>query len=442
MTMKKDPSERRASIELKVGGVVWFAWAVAACSSQVPTGDVRKDVMTDMAGSSGAAGNAGTSSDGGGPGGAGGNGSAGAPAGDGAPDGSLSDASDGASNTSDRATEASGIGDGSEAGETSTRDGAADGGGAEAGLPDAGPGGPTACDVVLNLINREGWVAFDSDRDDYNRNLYMVHPDGSGLIQLTKGANVDRDPFFSFDGTRLSYTSTVAGKPQIFVMDLATQKSVQLTNRPEGAEQSAFSRDNQWVAFNSGVSIYVIRADGTAEKQVATSPYPPGSGYASPDFSADGSELVVGLGGSSIVALKVDNGASRSIVNSTTLHMITPAVSPSGFDVASSIGCRTPANAIWTSPFAAATDACRGDARRVTPEDGFHAAHPTWANDFVLAYDRVDRATNVGAIAMIARADTRPCLVTTGPEDSRNPSWSSHAVNWLESSSLKYRALR
>jgi hypothetical protein len=415
----------------KVSGLVWFAWAVAACSSQVPVGDVRSDATTNMAGRSGAAGRAGTASDGGGSGGAGSSGAADGSVGDAA----IGDASGGAggSNTGDGATDASSNGDSGGAGGTSTSDGASGDGGSEGGLPEGGPAASTACDLVLKLADRESWIAFDSDRDNYNRNLYMMHPDGAGLTQLTKGANVDREPYFSYDGTLLSYTSSVAGKPQLFLMKMETLTSVQLTNRPEGAEQSAFSRDGKWVAFHSGVSVYVIKTDGTGEKLVATSSYVPGSGgYRWPAFSADGSELVVDQG-TSIEALKIDSPGSRHIVTNTNQAMEMPAVSPSGADVAASLNCGTPTTTwIWSSPLAAPTPPCMGQARRVTPTDNFDSRRATWGSDVVLAYHRVNRATNVAVIAMITRTDDRPCLLTTGPDDSRNPSWSQKALNLPE----------
>jgi hypothetical protein len=49
---------------------------------------------------------------------------------------------------------------------------------------------------------------------------------------------------------------------------------------------------------------------------------------------------------------------------------------------------------------------------------------PTWGTGLVLAYHRFERATNRAVIAMISAVDSQPCVLTSGPEDSRNPSWS------------------
>ena len=37
------------------------------------------------------------------------------------------------------------------------------------------------------------WIAFASDRDGHSH-LYMIHPDGTGLTQLTSGNSEDTTP--------------------------------------------------------------------------------------------------------------------------------------------------------------------------------------------------------------------------------------------------------
>jgi hypothetical protein len=320
--------------------------------------------------------------------------------------------------TTDGAAGASGQGGTAGAGGTSMLDGAAGSGGATGGPLDAADGSPgtqPACGGLLAMVDRQSWIAFDSDRDSLNRNLYMMHPDRSGLTQLTQGMNVDREPSFSFDGTRLSYSSVVAGKSQIFIMDLATRTSVQVTHRPEGADESSFSRDGQWVAFHSGPSVYIIKTDGTGERFVAAG-FDDTNAYRWPVFSADGTELVFS-GWASISAVKLDNAALRPLA-----FGIAPAISPSGVDVAFSRGCDDPSTAIWMSPFATTTESCRG--RRITPIDGLQSDHPTWGTSVVLAYHRFVRSTNRAVIALVSAVDAQPCILTSGPEDSRNPSWS------------------
>jgi Tol biopolymer transport system component len=293
-------------------------------------------------------------------------------------------------------------------------------------LDDAGaPGTQPSCSSLVGMLNAQGWIAFDSDHDNFHRNLYMMHADRSSLTQLTTGLNNDREPFFSPDGKQLSFTSNVAGNSQIFLMDVATRAAIKLTNRAEGADESSFSRDGQWVAFHSGASVYIIKVDGSGEQLVATGLAAGSNAYHWPAFSADGTELVFDRY-NEIDATKLDGTGFRYVVGNTTAQIKSPAVSPAGADVAYQVGCYNDGGilSIWTTPFATQTRLCEG--RRVTPPDGRDSRNPAWVTSTVIAYERVDKVTNLGTVAIISReAGSMPCILTPAVEDSRNPTWSS-----------------
>ena len=290
---------------------------------------------------------------------------------------------------------------------------------------DAGPPGTqTSCASNIGTLGAASWIAFDSDRDNFHRNLYLMHPDGSELTQLTTGLNGDREPFFSPDGKRLSFTSNVNGKSQIFLLDVKSRVPVKLTNSPEGADESSISRDGQWVAFHSGASIYIIKTDGTGEKLVATGAAAGINAYHWPAFSLDGTELVFDRN-NEIDAIQMDGTGFRYVVSNTTGYIQSPAVSPDGAEIAYQGGCWSDGGvlSIWTTPFATTTRFCMG--RRVTPPDGYEAKNPAWATGAVIAYERVDKVTNVATIAIISRAlGSSPCILTATGNDSRNPTWS------------------
>jgi Tol biopolymer transport system component len=202
-------------------------------------------------------------------------------------------------------------------------------------------------------------------------------------------------------------------------MDLVTREAVKLTHWPEGADQSSFSRDGQWVAFHSGASVHIINVDGSGERRVAAG-LDDFNAYQWPAFSADGTQLMFDRNNEIDVTL-LDGTGFRYIVKNWTSAIKSPALSPSGRDIAYSVQCAT--LSILTAPFAAATIPCEG--RRVSPSDGRNAERPTWGPDGWLAYHRVDRATNLATIAIIARtANSVPCVLTSALDDSRNPSWS------------------
>ena len=67
------------------------------------------------------------------------------------------------------------------------------------------------------------------------RVLWLVRTNGSGSRQVTDTAANETSPTFSPDGTRIAFSSTAAGRPQIFVRPVAGGPAAQLTAEPTGA---------------------------------------------------------------------------------------------------------------------------------------------------------------------------------------------------------------
>jgi Tol biopolymer transport system component len=176
-----------------------------------------------------------------------------------------------------------------------------------------------------------------------------------------------------------------------------------------------------WVAYHSGPSVYVAHLDGSGEQLVATG-LDDFNAYFWPHFSADGGELVFDRN-NEINAATIGGMGFRQIVQNTTTTIKFPAVSPDGREVAYHVYCDMPGASIWTTPFSTKTDACLG--RRVTPAGGTYLSQrPAWGTATYLAYEMIDNATNIGAIAVISReAGSAPCPVTPQGSDNRNPSW-------------------
>jgi Tol biopolymer transport system component len=163
------------------------------------------------------------------------------------------------------------------------------------------------------------WIAFTSERDGLgNSNLYRCRADGSQAERLTDTPAVDDAAVFSPDGNQIAFVSTRDGfLANIWVLDLRTRKLRNLTNvrgvqgradLPNGFFRPSWSPDGQWIAFSSDrntsweghhdgagwehtqeLSIYVIRADGTGFRQVATRP---AHCLGSPKWSPDGKRIV------------------------------------------------------------------------------------------------------------------------------------------------------
>jgi Tol biopolymer transport system component len=166
------------------------------------------------------------------------------------------------------------------------------------------------------------WIVFTSERDPTGSgqaDLWRVHPDGSGLEQLTRDTAMEDAGVLSPDGTKLAFVSTKGGArtTNIWVLDLESRKARNLTG--DGVStlsltmnsnfRPAWSPDGQWIAFSSDrgekwagaeqgagaghthpTSLYVIRPDGTGLRRVTTAT--PAASIGAPSWSADGSKLV------------------------------------------------------------------------------------------------------------------------------------------------------
>lgn len=165
------------------------------------------------------------------------------------------------------------------------------------------------------------WIVFTSERDGLgNSNLYRARADGSLVERLTDSPAVEDAASLSPDGSQVAFVSTRDGfLANIWVMDLKTKalrnltgvagiQSADLNKSPSGFFRPSWSPDGQWIAFSSdrntswkghhdgagwehtqALSIYIIRADGSGFRQVATRPeYSQGS----PKWSPDGKRIV------------------------------------------------------------------------------------------------------------------------------------------------------
>lgn len=134
-------------------------------------------------------------------------------------------------------------------------------------------------------------VAFRKTGPD-QATVYLANADGSNEVKLPfSPANLD----WSFDGKRIVYQ---AGDPQgdanseIFIYELATAKSTNLSRSPAVDGDPAFSPDGKSVAFVSdrdgNQEIYVMKGDGTEVRRLTNHP----ARDAFPVFSPDGTQLL------------------------------------------------------------------------------------------------------------------------------------------------------
>jgi Tol biopolymer transport system component len=94
------------------------------------------------------------------------------------------------------------------------------------------------------------WIAFNSDRDGGALRTYLVRPDGSDLVRLEVDVWAEY-PAFSPDGTQVAFMGHEGSDYEIFVADLATGETTQLTDVPGSDGWPVWSPDGTTIAFAS-----------------------------------------------------------------------------------------------------------------------------------------------------------------------------------------------
>ena len=132
---------------------------------------------------------------------------------------------------------------------------------------------PTA-DMCPDWSNDGTTIAFDSKREDVNRDLYVMATDGTNVRRLTNKPNQqDKCPAFSPDDSRITYICTANGDMDIFVMNSDGSGVKNLTNDPGSDRCPSWTPDGKKITFMSNrtgfFEVYIMDSDdGSNLKQL------------------------------------------------------------------------------------------------------------------------------------------------------------------------------
>jgi len=131
-------------------------------------------------------------------------------------------------------------------------------------------------------------IAFTSTRDGQPE-VYVMDADGTNVARLTNSPGLDGDPSFSPDGQVVVFHSQRTGHRQIYLQPITSSVAVPLTQEPADNSQPSMSPDGELIAFVSNRDgnnhVWLMAKDGTNQHPFTRGPQAKES---APHFLRDG----------------------------------------------------------------------------------------------------------------------------------------------------------
>ena len=108
---------------------------------------------------------------------------------------------------------------------------------------------------------------------DGTEDVYLIKPDGSGLTQLTFGAEGNSGPRFSPNGKKIVFGSNRDGNREIYVMNADGSEQTRLTNYPGTDQFPNWSPNGHQIVLSRRTPdgrfhVFVMNADGSEVTQI------------------------------------------------------------------------------------------------------------------------------------------------------------------------------
>lgn len=264
-----------------------------------------------------------------------------------------------------------------------------------------------------------GQIIFHSDRDGIGE-IYLVHPDGSGLSRLT--SHTDRlwswYPTWAPDGQRIAFTCAQSGNHDICVANADGSNVVNITNNSAGDSRQAWSPDGRKIAFesnrNGNWEIFVMNADGSDLTRLTNNP---AYNNQTPAWSPDGHKIAFSSlrdGDWDIYVMNSD-GSEAINLTSNSYNDYHPAWSPNGQKIAYYSNRGNNKNEIIVMN-------ADGSSEVNLTSNSADDAHPVWSADGRLIAFQSDRGGNSDIYVMKADGSDVTQITNNSAYDGE-PAW-------------------
>jgi len=141
--------------------------------------------------------------------------------------------------------------------------------------------------AIQSLSASENKIAFAAG-DFSGYDVFLMDDDGTDIIPITSTSSVyNLYPSISPDGSSIVYSSDSSGNTELYIYDVATSTTTQLTSTSLSENRPDWSPDGTQIVYEASGDIYVITVSSGVAQNLGPSQF-----ASSPKWSPDGTKII------------------------------------------------------------------------------------------------------------------------------------------------------